>query len=316
MTTPVRWGVLGAGWLVQRATAAAIHNAQGAVLYATGAREMARALQTEPEVAYDSYQAVIDDPRVEAVYICLANDAHLEWIESSISAGKHVLCEKPMVLTSHDAARAFTLAEQAGVHLVEATWTRWHPRMRRIVDLARSGDLGAVTDYHATFTFEGVSEGNYRLFPQHGGGALYDIGIYPLHALVACLPEVDGFEVAQVSHVMGGEGVDMTTQATLTWGNGTAAAITGSFILPDSQDLVVRGDRARVYVPHSDAFSSWRAATTLAIDEHIETFEPVDAYQIMFEEMSDRIRSGSGWLLPAGDSLRVARAVDALLPPV
>lgn len=309
----VRWGVLGAGWLVTQATAAAIHNAEGATLYAAGARDIDRARATEPVVAYDSYQAVIEDPNVDAVYICLANDAHLPWIEASIAAGKHVLCEKPMVLTAEQATYAFSLAETAGVHLVEATWSRWHPRMRRIVDLATSGALGSLENYLATFTFQGVTPGNYRLFPQHGGGALYDVGIYPLHSLVACLPDIEDFAVVDVEREMGGEGVDMTTQATLSWGGDTRAAVAGSFVLPASQRLTVRGANGEVRVTDNEAFATWRAPTTLWVDGHIEEFPTVDAYQIMFEEMSDRIRGGSGWLLPPRDSIRVARAVDSLL---
>ena len=314
MSSGVRWGVLGAGWLVQRATAAAIHNATGAELYATAARDVERARSTEPVVAYDSYQAVIEDPEIEAVYICLSNDAHLPWIVAAVEAGKHVLCEKPMVLTYEEAARAFSLAEHAGVHLVEATWSRWHPRMRRIVELACSGALGPILDYRATFTFEGVSEGNYRLSAQHGGGALYDVGIYPLHGLVACLPDIEDFTVTEVAHVMGGEGVDLTTQGVLSWGEGTRASIAGSFILPASQELILRGEDALIRVTDDEAFATWRSPTTLLVDDHVEEFGPVDAYQVMFEEVSDRIRGGNGWLLPPRDSLRVARAVDSLLP--
>lgn len=309
----VRWGVLGAGWLVDRATAAAIHNAEGATLYATGARDIERARATEPVVAYDSYQAVVEDPNVDAVYICLANDAHLPWIEASIAAGKHVLCEKPMVLSAEQAEYAFSLAESAGLHLVEATWARWHPRMRRLVELATSGALGPVEDFLGTFTFEGVAPGNYRLFPQHGGGALYDIGIYPLHSLVACLPDVEDFATIEASREMGGEGVDMTTQATLSWGRETRAAIAASFALPASQRLTVRGASGEVRVTDNEAFSTWRTPTTLWVDGHVEEFPTADAYQIMFEEMSSRISGGNGWLLPPRDSIRVARAVDSLL---
>jgi len=311
----VRWGVLGAGWLVSRATAAAIHHAEGAILQATASRDIDRARATKPQVAYDSYSAVIDDPNVDAVYICLSNEAHLPWIEASISAGKHVLCEKPLVLTATDAQRAFTLAERAGVHLVEATWSRWHPRMRRIVDLSTSGALGEISACLGTFTFEGVTPGNYRLSPVHGGGALYDIGIYPLHALVACLPDVQEFDVTQVDRVMGGLGVDLTTMATLTWGPSTRANIAGSFVLPASQRLTIRGDRSTVTVTDNEAFATWRSAASLQVGDHIEEFPAVDAYQVMFEEVSDRILGGDGWILPSRDSLRVARIVDALRHP-
>ena len=308
----VRWGVLGAGWLVTKATAAAIHNAHGATLYATGARDIDRARSTEPVIAYDSYTAVVEDPNVDAIYICLANDAHLPWITAAIEAGKHVLCEKPMVLTAEEAARAFALADAAGVHLVEATWSRWHPRMRRIVDLATSGALGDLHRLLATFTFDGVTPGNYRLSPAHGGGALYDVGIYPLHALVACLPEVEEFDIVDVQRELSEEGVDLTTRARLTWGGESLALIAGSFVMPPSQRLTVRGSLGEVRVLDDEAFATWRTPSSLWVNGRVEEFGEADAYQIMFEEMSDRIRGGDGWLLPARDSLRVARAVDAL----
>lgn len=312
MSEDVRWGVLGAGWLVEHATAAAIHKAEGAKLYATGARSLDRARATEPEVAYPSYQQVIDDDRVEAIYICLANDAHLEWIEAAIRAGKHVLCEKPLVLTCSEAIAVFALAEQHGVHLVEATWTRWHPRMRRIVGLARAGDLGELIEYRASFTFEGIPEGNYRLFPQHGGGALYDVGIYPLHGLVACLPQVENFDLVTIRSELGGHGVDMTTEASLAWSDQSRAHITCSFARPPEQEFTLIGRDGRVHVPDNEAFASWRTGTTLLVNGFVEEFEPVDAYQVMFHEMSRRIRGEEGWLLPAFDSIRVARTVDLM----
>ena len=308
----VRWGVLGAGWLVNQATAAAIHHADGAVLYATAARDIDRARATQPQIAYDSYAAVLDDPHVDAVYICLSNEAHLPWIEASIAAGKHVLCEKPMVLTAEQAERAFALADHAGVHLVEATWSRWHPRMRRIVELATSGALGEISNYLGTFTFDSMTEGNYRLSPDHGGGALYDVGIYPLHALIACLPDVTSFDIMQVDRVMSDHGVDVTTTATLTWGGDSRASIAGSFVMPESQRLTIRGSAGEVTVTDNQAFTTWRATSMLHVGDHVEEFPAVDAYPIMFEEMSARIRGSDGWLLPSQDSIRVAQIVDAL----
>ena len=139
---------------------------------------------------------MLDDPNVDAVYICLSNEAHLPWIEASIAAGKHVLCEKPMVLTAEQTERAFALADHAGVHLVEATWSRWHPRMRRIVELATSGALGEI------LTLRGVygKAGGYD-YPSSwrndtavgGGGILLDQGIHMLdlfHLFVGEFSEV------------------------------------------------------------------------------------------------------------------------------
>lgn len=310
----MRWGVLGAGWLVTQATAAAIHHATGARLAAVGASDPHRAQSLGAERVYDSYAAVVDDPSIDAIYICLHNDVHLHWIEASIAHGKHVLCEKPLVLTRSQAATAFASARSAGVVLAEATWTRWHPRMRRIVELVTSGAVGEISAFLGTFTFEGVPEGNYRLQARHGGGALYDVGIYPLHALVACLPQVDAMMVDEVSHVMGGSDVDLTTRATLTWGGAATARIAASFALPASQRLSITGTKGRIRITDDHAWTSWRTPSHLQINDHIEDFPAVDAYQLMFEQVSAVIRGEPGWVLPARDSLRVAGVVDELLP--
>ena len=309
----VKWGVLGAGWLVQTATGAAIHHAAGAQLTATGARDIARAEATGAVRAYDNYQDVLDDLEVEAVYICLSNEAHLPWIRACIAAGKHVLCEKPMVLTEADAALVFAEADAAGVLLVEAVWSRWHPRMRRIVELAASGSLGEITNYVATFSFDGVAPDNYRLSPDHGGGALYDVGIYPLHAMFALLPAVESVTVLGVDQRRNDQGVDLTTIADLTWGGTTRASITGSFVMPESQVLTVIGTEGAVRVADNEAFATYQKPTELWVDGHLETFPSTNAYQVMFEEVSARIRGANGWLLPHRDSLRVARTVDSLL---
>ena len=308
----VGWGVLGAGWLVNQATGAAIHNAEGAHLQATAARDLERARATGARNAYDDYRAVLDDPDVDAVYICLSNDAHLPWILASLDAGKHVLCEKPMVLTEDEAQQAFDAADAAGLHLVEAVWTRWHPRMRRIVELATSGALGTLETYLGTFTFDGVAAGNYRLSPHHGGGALYDVGIYPLHALVACLPEIETLDIVSTEQDLSEHGVDLTTNAIMQWSNSTRGSITGSFIMPASQRFTLRGTEGMVRIDDDQAFASWREPTELVVNGAVEQFPAVDAYQLMFEEMSTRIAGGDGWLLPPRDSLRVAQAVDAI----
>ena len=308
----VGWGVLGAGWLVNQATGSAIHNASGAHLQATAARDVERARATGARNAYADYRAVVEDPDVDAVYICLSNEAHLPWILASLEAGKHVLCEKPLVLTAAEAERAFHAASQAQLLLVEAVWTRWHPRMRRIVDLATSGALGPLETYLGTFTFTGVPEGNYRLSPHHGGGALYDVGIYPLHALMACLPEVESVAILNSEQQFSAHGVDLTTNATVEWSSGSRGSITGSFTMPPSQRFMLRGAQGTLRIDDDQAFASWREPTDLIVDGIVEHFPAVDAYQLMFEEMSSRIAGGDGWVLPAQDSLRVAHIVDQI----
>lgn len=307
----VRWGILGAGWIVQTATAQALHDAPSATLAAVASRDIDRARAAEPERAFTAYADLIADDSIDAVYIALTNDQHAPWIQRAIAAGKHVLCEKPMTLSTEQTQSAFAAAESAGVLLVEAAWSMWHPRMRRIVDLASTGAIGQVEDFLGTFTFEGVPEGNYRLDPSRGGGALLDVGVYPLHALVGCQPE--GFTVRpETERTISASGVDLTTRARLHLSTGGRASVVASFAMPESQRLLVRGSTAQIRVPDEQAFTSWKEPTTLLIGDVQERFAPTDAYRDMFEAVSGRILGRPDWVLSADASLRVAQLVDAL----
>jgi len=307
----VRWGILGAGWIVQTATADALRHAPSATLAGVAARDINRARALEPEHAYGSYGDLLADDSIDAVYIALTNDQHFPWILNAIAAGKHVLCEKPLTLSAHQTSEVFTAAEKAGVLLVEAAWSMWHPRMRRLTELVSSGAIGTITDFLGTFTFEGVPEGNYRLDPTLGGGALLDIGVYPLHALVGCLPEVRSMR-PEVERISSESGVDLTTKARLDLGSRGSASIVASFTMPESQRLLVHGADTEVRVPDDQAFTTWREATTLIVGEHLEEFAPTNAYQDMFQAVSARIMGREEWILPPDSSIRVASLVDAL----
>ena len=307
----VRWGVLGAGWIVQTATAQAIREAPSATLEAIAARNIERARALDPKRALGNYTDLLADSAVDAVYIALTNDQHLPWITAALAAGKHVLCEKPLTLSEEDTKHAFRAADAAGLLLVEAAWSMWHPRMQRIVELVRGGMVGSVQEFLGTFTFDGVPVGNYRLDPRRGGGALLDIGVYPLHALVACLPNLQISQV-QVQRDEGGLGVDLTTRARLQLSEGVRASIVASFAMPESQRLLIRGSEGSLQVPDDEAFTTWRTKAALRIANTSETFPATDAYRDMFEAVSGRILGRTDWVLSPEASTRVAALVDAL----
>jgi predicted dehydrogenase len=307
----VRWGILGAGWIVHTATASALRSAPSASLAGIAARDISRAQALEPDRSYSTYADLIDDDSIDAVYIALANDQHAAWIHRALESGKHVLCEKPLALSAEQTREAYGVAEAEGLLLVEAAWSMWHPRMRRIVDLVSSGEMGNLQSFLGTFTFDGVPEGNYRLDPELGGGALLDIGVYPLHTLTACAP---GFEVQEIERDVniGGLGVDMTTKARLIDETGTSASIVASFEMPESQRLTLETDAGQLRITDDQAFTSWREPTILEIDGRLEDFPATDAYQDMFEAVSGRILGRDDWVLDPASSIRVATLVDAL----
>jgi D-xylose 1-dehydrogenase (NADP+, D-xylono-1,5-lactone-forming) len=181
----IRWGFLGAGSIATKALRPAVFAAQNATLYAVASRDVARSQSLEPEKIHTSYEDLLNDPDVDAVYISLANDQHCNWSIKALNAGKHVLCEKPIAMNANEARSMADAAKANDRLLVEAVWTRWHPRFIRMVELVRNGAIGEIQSIDSSFTFPGSLEGNYRLIPEMGGGSLFDVGPYPLHAFSA-----------------------------------------------------------------------------------------------------------------------------------
>ena len=313
--TPTRWGLLGAGWISRRAIAPAMHSAHGATLEVVAARDSQRAAALSPRrAAVDDYASVIDDPHVDAVYIALSNDGHLPWAEGALEAGKAVLCEKPLGRNADEARRMRDVADSTGGLLVEATWNLWHPRTARAAALLASDAIGSVTAVHGAFVFDGVDEGNYRLDPALGGGALLDVGCYPLTGAAWAVRARD-VSVEWVEMVSGGLGVDLTTDASLKLGD-VPVRIRASFIETAYESLVIEGEHGLIEFTGNDAYTSWLRPSALRVldreGERVEHFAPVDPYRLMIEAVSAAIRDEGGWLPDPRWSLAVAEAMDAI----
>mgnify|MGYP001814467195 CR=1 FL=1 len=312
---PVRWGFVGAGFIAHRALGPAVHCADGAILQAAAARDPARAASLSPAgQSYGSYEALLADADVDAVYISLNNDAHLPWTLAALDAGKHVLCEKPLGLTAAEVERMAVAADHADRLVVEATWSRWHPRTRRAEALIATGALGAVTDVDSGFTFAGVPAATYRLDPTLGGGALYDLGPYAVGAALWALPE-GPVEVLDVDVTRHPRGVDLTTHARLRVGPATVTAHM-SVDEPGGQWLRVTGDGGSLAL-EPPAHTSWLEPATITATTPsgptVLQFPPVDPYQVMVEHVSRAIRGDrSAYVLPLSESIRVAAAIDAV----
>jgi len=308
----VRWVFLGACFVASRGMAPAVHSARHATLFGVASRDAVRSAQLEPEKVYDSYEELLGDPQVEAVYISLANSQHLEWVVKSLRAGKHVLCEKPLGLNAQEVRTMVATASECGVMLVEAVWAQWHPRFQRLVEAVRSGLVGEVEAITSSFTFMSDMTNNYRLNPHMGGGALLDVGCYQVHAWAALTSGAELCDIAGVHRIQGETGIDLTTEVTAVLNGRTAVRATSSFALPASQELVVRGSSGIVQMGEGEAFSSWNEPTTLVLNGAVEHFGSVNAFELMVNNVSQIIRGESGWCVSPEQSIRVAEILDEI----
>jgi D-xylose 1-dehydrogenase (NADP+, D-xylono-1,5-lactone-forming) len=308
----IRWGFLGAGSIATKALRPAVFAAKNATLYAVASRDVARSQSLEPEKIHTSYEDLLSDSDVDAVYISLANDQHCNWSIKALNAGKHVLCEKPIAMNANEARSMADAAKANDRLLVEAVWTRWHPRFIRMVELVRNGAIGEIQSIDSSFTFPGSLEGNYRLIPEMGGGSLFDVGPYPLHAFSALTNGDLKLVFNSVERNTSTTGVDMTTRIDATINGSIAAHALTSFEREEEQKLVVTGSLATIENVGNDAFTSLRSPSILKVGQSLEKFAPVDPYQLMVENFGSRILGEPSWILPMNETIRVMEILDEI----
>jgi len=184
MTDHIRWGILGAAGFARQTMAPAINEARRSRLVALATRDRVKAAPFETIApgltVHDSYDALLADPGIDAVYIPLPNTLHVDWSIRAAEAGKHVLCEKPMGLQASDFDRLIATRNATGRFMAEGWMPSHHPQWSRVREMIADGALGTLHTVTAHFSFGLHDTGNIRLDPALGGGALRDIGVYPI----------------------------------------------------------------------------------------------------------------------------------------
>lgn len=226
MAAQIRWGVLGCARIARIQVIPAILRCENATLQAVASRDAGKLAEFEnlfgQFTRHDSYAALIDDPDVDAVYLPLPNSMHCEWAIRAMQAGKHVLCEKPLAMNAEEALRMIEVARECGVLLMEAFMYRYTTRTRQITEILQSGVLGQIRSINASFRFLLDRENTIKENPTLGGGALYDVGCYPLNLIglvtgrmpVSCVVECDKHN-----------GVDINLSAILRYDDGLIASL-------------------------------------------------------------------------------------------
>ena len=308
----VNWGFLGAGFVASRGLTPAVHASRGANLYAVASRDEKRSATLEPERVHATYDELLADKSVDAVYISLSNSQHLEWVTKSLEAGKHVLCEKPLGLNASETEAMFDCASRSDRLLVEAVWGRWHPRFARMVEVAASGVIGNIEHIETAFTFTSDMTDNYRLNPLMGGGALLDVGCYQAHAWVALTNGAKDLEISDLARTIGPTGIDLTTDVSVRINKSITAHAVSSFALPSQQQFIVQGSQGKIQTAAGESFTTWNEACSLQINNVVEEFAVTNAFVEMVESVSNVIRGEEGWIVPSTDSIRVAHILDCI----
>jgi len=179
---PVRWGILGVSGHYRLRCSDPLRKLEEVSLHGIASRDAERAREAARELgiekSYGSYEELLQDREIEAVYIPLPNHLHLPWIKACADAGKHVLCEKPLGLDARETAEAIAYTREKGVLLMEAFMYRFHPQWIRARELVRIGEIGEVTSIQSSFFYRNRDPDNIRNRKEAGGGGILDIGCY------------------------------------------------------------------------------------------------------------------------------------------
>ena len=310
--TKIRWGLIGAGWIANKAIAPAMHAASGAIVQAVASRDPARSRALKPVTVHKSYEDLISDPAVDAVYLSLPNHLHCKWSVAALNAGKHVLCEKPFAMNSPEVNLMASAARENNRILVEAVSPLWHPRMVRMIDYVKAGNIGEIISIDSSFTFPAEITANYRNSPAMGGGALFDVGVYQLHAIAALVGDSAKVEIQSCDVTVGETGIDLTSKWQMSIAGSITARGLASFELPENQSLIVQGEKGSVELIGREVFTSWHTPSQLRLGDAVEEFEAVDAYQLMIENFGRKVQRQESWVLPLETSLFVHKVMDQL----
>jgi predicted dehydrogenase len=319
----VRWGILSTASIAREKVIPGIQRADRCSVVAIASRNAARATRIAQQagipIAHGSYEALLADPTVDAVYIPLPNHLHAEWAIAAARAGKHVLCEKPLALTSADAERMVAVAEAEGVRLMEAFMYRLHPSWVAVRELVGSGRIGRLMAVQSWFSYFNDDPANIRSIPEFGGGALYDIGCYSVN-LSRMLFDSEPTRVRASILRDPVSGVDILTSGLLEFENGSAT-FTCSTRAEDDQRVHVYGTEGRIsigipfnippdrpthiYVSHGGEPPVNPATETI-------TFDAADPYSVEAASFAAAILDGRPTPVPPQDAVANLRVIERL----
>lgn len=317
----VNWGVIGTAGIAKGQTIPGMRQAENCNLYAIAGRSMEKAKAYQKEfgfqVAYDSYEALLADPNVEAVYIPLPNELHYEWTIKALNAKKHVLCEKPLAPTPAQIREMFACAKENGVLLMEAYAYLHSPLMAAIKQEIQSGTIGQVQYMESQFITSDYDISNIRMRKETFGGATYDLGCYTTTQILWLLDEepVKVQAVADFSE----HGIDTYTSGLLTFADGKKATFICAMVLATDKDR--RIDCLRIHGTLGDIRTDARFnqsgeltyTLTVGDETDVKTVSTPHNYRLEVEQLGRCITDGEQPHVTESFTMQNARLMEKIL---
>jgi predicted dehydrogenase len=312
---PLRWGLLSTA-RINKALILPLRISKRNTLEAVASRSQAKAdaygREHKIKHAYGSYEALLADPEIDVIYNPLPNNLHSEWSIKAVEAGKHVLCEKPLALSLVDVDALALAADRTGKIIAEAFAYRAHPHMRKVKEIVNSGKLGKIKMVHGSFTFVISKNDDIRWDPAMGGGALWDIGCYPLsfaRTILGTEPlEVFGWQVTSPS------GIDEVFSGQLRFPGEIYFQLDCSFKIPEHVFMEIVGDEGTLNIPQPFNIT---ARKNLYLTRNGKTSTIVvkgpDPYLAEVENFADAVLLGKPPSTSLSDSRHNTAAILALL---
>ena len=319
MTKPnskLRWGILGCARITRRGLIPGLRASQTGELVAIASRSAATAGEWAKEFtiprSHGSYEDLLTDPMIDAIYIPLPNELHKRWVCAAADAGKHILCEKPLALTSRDAREMVDYCRARGILLMEAFMWRHQPRTIGILNEVASGLIGELRLIRSSFSFS-IDMNDWRLDPARGGGALWDVGCYGV-STTRLFARSEPESICSRAR-FGPTGVDLSLTAELKFPNGILGLIDCSFEQPFRCTYELVGTKGSIEVPDAYLPPEMSSIARLIVEGKTREleFENINQYSAMVDAFGLGVASGGTLIPPSEDGLAQSEALDAIL---
>ena len=310
---PVRWGVLGAANIAVAKVIPSMQKGRLSTVVAIASRSLDKAQRAAAQLAipraYGSYDELLADPDIEAIYNPLPNHLHVPWSVRALEAGKHVLCEKPIAMTADEARTLRDAAARTGLLVGEAFMVRSHPQWHAVKRIVDDGRIGALQHVHGHFSYGRRTAADVRSRVDWGGGVLFDIGCYPI-TISRWMFGREPFSVAAAIERDPDSGVDRLTSGMLRFDSGHATFTVGGQMVP-YQRVQLFGEQGRIDVEIPFTPSAATRARVTINDEALE-FDAVDQYTLQGDEFSLAIRGAGAAPSTIDGAVANMAVIDAL----